>query len=168
MNAYLDSKCTEFPRFYFLSPEELLEILAETKEPLRVQPHLKKCFEGISKLEFDDEKKIHGMYSAEGEKIPFTKIIDPVAAKGAVELWLSEVEQVMIGSVRTTVDGSYQAYKKAATRESWVTGWQGQAVLAVSMMCWTLEAEEAMKRSGIHGLEVYYEKLNTQVSTLFA
>lgn len=123
LNAYLDSKCAQFPRFYFLSPEELLEILAETKEPLRVQPHLKKCFEGIALLEFDDEKKIHGMLSAEGEKIPFTKIIDPVAAKGAVEQWLREVESVMITSVKNTIDCSQQAYRKATSREQWVTGW---------------------------------------------
>jgi len=31
-------------------------------------------------------------------------------------------------------------------------------VLAVSMMKWTSQAEEAMKKSGISGLEFFYEK----------
>jgi hypothetical protein len=42
--------------------------------------------------------------------------------------------------------------------------WQGQAVLAVDCMFWTSQAEEAMKKSGIAGLQQFYEKLNKEVS----
>ena len=152
-----------FPRFYFLSADELLEILSETKEPEKVQPHLKKCFEGIARLKFDGEKKISAMYSKEGEEVPFSRIIDPVLAKGNVEKWLVEVEDVMLKSVKKFHEEAMQDYSRK-DREKWVISYQGMAVLCIAMMFWTSQCEEAMKKGGIEGLRAFSDKLDKQVS----
>jgi dynein heavy chain len=69
----------------------MLETLSETRDPLRVQPHLKKCFEGIDKLDFDPALNIIAMYSSEGEKINFVQLVSTADSRGSVEKWLHQV-----------------------------------------------------------------------------
>ncbi|VDL84400.1 unnamed protein product [Schistocephalus solidus] len=56
LDMYLETKRQLFPRFYFISNEDLLEILGQGRNPEAVLPHLKKCFDNINTLKL--EKKI--------------------------------------------------------------------------------------------------------------
>ena len=44
MEDYLETKRSIFPRFYFISNEELVEILSLSRQPELIQIHLKKLF----------------------------------------------------------------------------------------------------------------------------
>ena len=153
---YLETKRAGFARFYFLSNDELLEILSQTKEVTAVQPHLKKCFEGVNKLEFNvrgKEVSASAMYSVEGEYVEWPEALK---IKGNVEHWLTEVEECMRAALRFRLRECTEDYKVKA-RTTWVIDWAAQLVLAVAQYNWSIEVEDALQTKGNAGLKEYYE-----------
>ena len=157
---YLEKKRSIFARFYFLSNDELLEILSQTKEVRNVRPHLKKVFENMADLEFKDDDTIHSMYSSEGENIKFSKKIDPRDRN--VENWMGDVEKMMVTSVRIALLNSIEDYKDKP-RIKWVLEHPGQCVLNGSQIAFTNEVEEAIKAKGNEGVKEYHIFLQEQL-----
>ncbi|KAI5937324.1 Dynein heavy chain 1, axonemal [Manis javanica] len=160
LSEYLETKRSAFPRFYFLSDDELLEILSQTKDPTAVQPHLRKCFENIARLLFQEDLEITHMYSAEGEEVELSASIYP---SGNVEDWLREVEHGMKASVRDIIERAIKAYP-TMPRTRWVLNWPGQVTIAGCQTYWTMEVAEALEASSLS--DHLFPQLTQQLSDL--
>ncbi|KAJ3091962.1 Dynein heavy chain 2, axonemal [Quaeritorhiza haematococci] len=151
LDMYLETKRQSFPRFYFLSNDDLLEILGQAKDPNAVQPHLKKCFDNINKLELvatGTEARRHydgtGMHSADGEFVPFSA---PVSIEGPVESWLLEVEATMRTTLRRLLYGCLFAMKKTK-KDRWLKEWAGQLLITAGLITWTMDCTHALEEVG--------------------
>ncbi|XP_067360331.1 dynein axonemal heavy chain 1 [Channa argus] len=160
LSEYLETKRGSFPRFYFLSDDELLEILSQTKDPTAVQPHLRKCFENIAQLQFQSDLQITHMYSGEGEEV---KLFLPVWPTGNVEDWLRDVERSMKATLRDNIDCSLKVYPKQP-REQWVLSWPGQVVIAGCQVFWTAEVSEALEQGDL--ADCLFPQLQKQLGDL--
>jgi dynein heavy chain len=124
LDAYLEQKRVQFPRFYFLSNDELLQILANAADVKQVERHVNKCFDNICGLVLVDSGSnvpdIAGMVSGEGETVEFSRIKVSRAGTG-VEVWLKQVESNMQFVVARRVKEAHNHfYQEKVQRRDWV------------------------------------------------
>ena len=163
LSDYLETKRSVFARFYFLSNDELLSILSESKDVKLVQPHLKKCFEGIDKVKFLGDLQIDRMISPESEEIMLVKKINPVEKN--VEVWMLELEEMMRLSVREVMGQAIADYT-VTPRPKWMQKWAGMCVLNGSQKHWTSEMEELFLAQGVKGPVTFFARQVAQLADM--
>ncbi|XP_063077561.1 dynein axonemal heavy chain 9-like [Engraulis encrasicolus] len=174
---YLDTKRLAFPRFYFISSADLLDILSNGTDPHQVQRHLSKLFDNVAKLKFDAEpnggggdgagksKTGIGMFSKEDECVPFSR---PCDCTGQVEVWLNRVLDTMRDTVRHEMTEAVVTYEDKP-REQWLFDYPAQVALTCTQIWWTMDVGMAFSRleEGYeNAMKEYYKKQVGQLNAL--
>lgn len=95
LGVYLEEQRSNFPRFYFVGDEDLLEIIGNSKAIQNVQRHFPKMFMGITTVNFENEgDTLTGMNSKEGESVSFTTPV-VISENPTIYKWLTKVEEAM-------------------------------------------------------------------------
>ncbi|KAI8916282.1 dynein heavy chain and region D6 of dynein motor-domain-containing protein [Gorgonomyces haynaldii] len=167
LSDYLESKRNAFPRFFFISDEELLSILG-SHNPKNVQEHIIKMYDNVLKLNFGTgkhERFVVGMTSAEGEVLEFRR---PAPLEGRVEEWMGGVEQEMKRSNRTLHKEAI-FYYGSIDRLVWLQQNLGMVGITCSQVWWTWEVEDVFRKikSGNKlAMKKYFKTLGEQLEQL--
>lgn len=152
LGEYLERERASFPRFYFVGDEDLLEIIGNSKDILRILKHLKKMFAGISTLMLDEDlTQIQGMASREGEEVVFRT---PILLKDFPKIndWLTRLELEMRVSLAlllcdavAELQGFYGTEAPLSSDQflAWIDKFPAQLVSVAIQVVWTATVENA-------------------------
>lgn len=168
LNEYLEKKRSTFPRFYFLSDEDLLEILGQSNKPSVMQSHLKKLFAGIHSIIFSGENNIVAMKSLEGKalsqvskiSLPFATLLEtlfyirfllfageivhfssPIQITSDIEDWLHKLSVVMKQTIKDFI--------KQCVLQPDLLKYPSQVLCISERISFTKKCEEAIEKQNL-------------------
>jgi len=165
LTEYLETKRNAFPRFFFVSDDDLLAILGSS-EPTAVQEHMPKMFDNVYQCKFGKgNETVLALVSNEREELTLGT---PPRTDKAVELWMTEIEAEMKTSLADALKSGVYYYAQN-TRVEWLYKMIGQVGLAGSQTWWTWEVEDTFKKvskGDKYGMKKFAAKCNAQLAEL--
>ncbi|XP_073817376.1 dynein beta chain, ciliary-like [Musca autumnalis] len=144
LNDYLETKRLAYPRFYFVSSADLLDILSNGNNPKMVCKHLTKLYDSMGSLTLIPNTKLaRGMVAKEHEEyVPFLENCD---CSGKVEVWLNRVTDKMRDTLRDQFRRAVISYEDKP-RHQWIFDWPAQPALVTTQIWWTTETNDAFAK----------------------
>lgn len=94
LSKFLMTKRQNFPRFFFLPDPDLLEMIGQSKEPKKIEIHMKKIFMGVNSVIMPPEKgrgknvEIEYVEAPDGEQLNLFKTVE---VDSKVENWMQKL-----------------------------------------------------------------------------
>jgi dynein heavy chain len=148
LNDFMERKRRAFPRFFFVSTVDLLDILSNGNTPAKVMPHLPKVFQAVQTYHLeartDDRPLAVGMESCVGsEYVPFPT---PLPLNGKVEVYLESCIGAFRDALQFYSEQSLLMYAKAGNvgRGNWICeSVVAQCVLLTNLITWVQRVEQS-------------------------
>ncbi|KAJ2950704.1 hypothetical protein O0L34_g8964 [Tuta absoluta] len=160
LNKYIDEKRSIFPRLYFLSDDDLLELLGQARagadgREAVMQTHLKKLFPGTTGVRLGPGGlSITALCSHYGETF---QLDHPVDIDCAVEMWLKNLETEMRSSLKNMTQ---KCVITNSLQEQDPFSLPTQILCLAQNIRFTEQAEKAINSKDLHKLKANVEKEN--------
>lgn len=167
LNEFLESKRKAFPRFYFVSVNDLLDILSNGNSPEKINRHMSKIFQAIDNLVLQAvdgaRPKASRMITCVGsEEVDIT---NPLQLNGKVEVYLQDIIDCMQSTLRAIATASFKN-KGTMERKTWIEMDPAQITLLVNNIVWSADIEECFQKIGNGDMNALKDFLKTSIELL--
>ena len=161
LNEFLDSKRKAFPRFYFVSVNDLLDILSNGNSPSKINKHMPKIFQAIDTLDMKeggDRPTAVGMKSGVG--VEYVKLTKPLTLLGKVEVYLQDMIDTMVTTLRDIATSSFKN-NQTMGRKEWIESDPAQITLLVNNIVTSGLIEDCFRKisdgSNVNALKDFFK-----------
>ncbi|XP_066245842.1 cytoplasmic dynein 2 heavy chain 1 [Euwallacea similis] len=159
LDSFLKEKREKFPRFLFLSDDDLLEIVGQSTKEQVIQSHLKKIFAGTHSVKLNTTSDhIVALSSLQGELV---QLANPISIKQPVEDWLGLLVKEMQATLKEKL--------VACQRESQAPDplkYPSQILCLSDNISFTLKCEQAISGMTLPALLAKYKTQLNELSSL--
>lgn len=155
LGEYLEKERVSFPRFYFVGDEDLLEMIGNSNDTLRIAKHFKKMFAGLCGLVMDEESIISGFTSKEGELVRLKKDINLIKTP-RINDWLALLETGMKATLAELLAEAVDQYTPIFSSElvdqsalnEFMAAYPSQIVVLATQVVWTTAVDQSLAEGG--------------------
>uniref|UniRef100_A0A914C3Q6 Dynein heavy chain linker domain-containing protein n=1 Tax=Acrobeloides nanus TaxID=290746 RepID=A0A914C3Q6_9BILA len=146
-DAYLQKKRSNWPRLYFLTNEELLDLFSSAKNSKQILTFLPRLFTSVVDVELNSRGEIVGLINGSNETLPLVKTINPALMKRHIDKWLHELERQMRASVHQQINQliTERKLELVGLNEILATSYSAQSILLYYQICFANKIEHGLR-----------------------